>query len=201
MRSQPQCCCRDTVTLVSLGPCQRSGHYLHSSASFLTPFKSLPHAFISSSHYLGQPAVIIIGLNRKMSTCVHAWLFLQVQILYSGMCVYVCVFDHTKRSFMLHDWCHLTQTVDHKGPCSPSCDSMLALSQSQTMNMPHMADGSSETIILVKRRNTYTGDVGILFVSLSVGFVYILAHQDILMSTQLASFPLQLASAVSHTLV
>lgn len=52
----------------------------------------------------------------------------------------------------------------------------LALSKSQTMSVPHMADGFQV------KPQSYTSDVGILFASLSVGFGYILIHQDILMS-------------------
>lgn len=63
MRSQPQCCCGDIVTLVSCGPCQRNRHHLHSSAPSVMSFKSLPHSLFFSSPHLRQPAVIIILLT------------------------------------------------------------------------------------------------------------------------------------------
>lgn len=44
------------------------------------------------------------------------------------------------------------------------------------MAVPHTVDGSREAIVLVKSQYTYTADVGIKLVSVSVEFVYILAH-------------------------
>lgn len=45
--------------------------------------------------------------------------------------------------------------------------------QTQIMTVPPIV----QTLTFLKRLNTYTGDVTVLFVSLSVGLVYILVHQ------------------------
>lgn len=65
------------------------------------------------------------------------------------MCVYNSVSlykdsDHNNQPFVLPDWCHLAQTVDHKDPFAPQVGTKplgLALSQSLTQTRPYMAKG------------------------------------------------------------